>query len=1260
MHLQTLELVKCFCKGIASLPDSAKHRSLTQDAILLAAKNGIPEIIHEIVESFPSVLATTDAEGRGVLMNTVLERKENAFNLVYQLGKYSRELLLHPFDKGNHILHLAGKLPPENKLSQISGAALQMQLELQWFEAVKKLMSPRDIDWRNYDGKTPAMIFTEEHKKLVAEGEKWMKDTANSCTIPAVLIVTMVFAAAITVPGGINGTTGVPILYKEVVFNIFAVSDAISLFTSTTSLLVHLSILTSRFAERDFLFALPNRLIIGLLTLFVSITAMLIAFSCATYLLFGNRAWILYPVAGLACVPIISFVSLQYPLLRDLMKSTYGPGIFGKQSEGQRAQIDELAGRKSQLREAIDNRTVLLCRGKTRGSVHKSTSLLADVTSSAKEYGIASLISEPVSLPIHTNFRQRMIIGDAYQLYQAAIRGDWASGKTFFDRDKDALTPKIIEYSETVLYVAAGAGKSSKLIDFVKNLVDKMGSDNLSALDMAARNAKKDTLLYLLGFTKDVPYSKLFSDEDSAAHFLILVITSGYYEVEDKASRLLKKLLAHGYFIRTAGRECGRRFRTSYVTIVHFNALRMHDSMRSRLNSKTVREGFAGEDESVTVALGFRVFPGAGGTGPCGAGEEEEYSRNLPLYKAALRGDWVTAERFFDQDPGALTAPINEFSETALSVAAVHGRNTNDFVKKLVDKMPPGSVDEAYGSVLNRAASVGNTEGVKVILSKNPSLVYYREDDTSPKKKTPFTRAATNGKRDTLLYLLELVKNDEDSSKLFPDEDSAVFLMVETIRSGFYDIALYLFKKYPAFTMPISSAMGLEILATTAASAFKSGTHYQWWQRIIYAHVPVKSVDSIISPTLQTILVENPADNRDQVMGWSSYNWAARLLVEYFCISVPCIKHIQKQKEIHLQSLELVKCFCKGIASLPYSAKHSSVLTKEAILSAARNGIPEIVHEIVESFPAALWTEDEKGRRVFDIAVLERQENAFNLIYQMGKYSRELVLHQNDRGKHILHLAGKLAPPTKLNQISGAALQMQFELQWFEAVKKLMSPRYIDWKNNYGKTPAMIFTEEHKELVAKGEKWMKDTANSCTIPAALVVAMVFAAAITIPGGINGTNGVPIFSKEVVFNFFAVSDAISLFTSTTSLLVFLSILTPRYAQGDFLFALPNRLIIGLFTLFVSIMAMLIAFSSAIYLLFGNRAWILYPVAWLVCVPIISFASLHYPLLRDIMKSTYGPGIFGKQSESKDVSHQLPVASSLLARGSYNVAGSKVYP
>ncbi|XP_031115590.1 ankyrin repeat-containing protein ITN1-like isoform X4 [Ipomoea triloba] len=207
--------------------------------------------------------------------------------------------------------------------------SLQMQRELQWFKEVKKIVPPDYSSYLNKDGKTPSMVFTEEHKELKEAGEKWMKDTANSCTIAAALIVTVVFAAAITVPGGNSGENGLPIFSNHNAFTIFAFSNAASLFTSTTSLLVFLSILTSRFAEQDFLYALPKRLIIGLLTLFLSIIFMMIAFSSTVYLVFGNnRRGVLIMVAGFACLPVTSFVLLQFPLLVALVSSTYGRGIF--------------------------------------------------------------------------------------------------------------------------------------------------------------------------------------------------------------------------------------------------------------------------------------------------------------------------------------------------------------------------------------------------------------------------------------------------------------------------------------------------------------------------------------------------------------------------------------------------------------------------------------------------------------------------------------------------------------------------------------------------------------------------------------------------------------------------------------------------------------------------------------------------------------------------------------------------------------------
>lgn len=199
---------------------------------------------------------------------------------------------------------------------------------------MEKSLHPYSRKQENKDGKTPEMVFTEEHKSLKAEGEKWLKDTANSCTLAAALIATVVFAAAFTVPGGNQENSGTPFFSNDWAFIIFAISDSISLFTSTTSLLMFVSILTSRYAEEDFLHTLPKRLIIGLGTLFVSISFMMLAFSATLYLVFGQKkAWILIPVAALACLPVTSFVHLQFPLLVDVISSTYGRRFFGRKGD---------------------------------------------------------------------------------------------------------------------------------------------------------------------------------------------------------------------------------------------------------------------------------------------------------------------------------------------------------------------------------------------------------------------------------------------------------------------------------------------------------------------------------------------------------------------------------------------------------------------------------------------------------------------------------------------------------------------------------------------------------------------------------------------------------------------------------------------------------------------------------------------------------------------------------------------------------------
>ncbi|KAG5549050.1 hypothetical protein RHGRI_014426 [Rhododendron griersonianum] len=78
------------------------------------------------------------------------------------------------------------------------------------------------------------------------------------------------------------------------------------------------------------------------------------------------------------------------------------------------------------------------------------------------------------------------------------------------------------------------------------------------------------------------------------------------------------------------------------------------------------------------------------------------------------------------------------------------------------------------------------------------------------------------------------------------------------------------------------------------------------------------------------------------------------------------------------------------------------------------------IHEVIE-------------RNLFEQAVIERHENVFNLlVHQMSEHKQTILGLKDSSNNNILHLAGRLAPQNKPTQVSGAALQMQRELQWFK------------------------------------------------------------------------------------------------------------------------------------------------------------------------------------------------------------------------------------
>ena len=151
-----------------------------------------------------------------------------------------------------------------------------------------------------------------------------MRDTANYCMLVATLIATVVFATIFTIPGGSNQETDNLILLKSNWFNVFFISNAIALCFSSMSIVIFLSILTSRYTEEEFLKSLPSKLVFGLATLFISMAGMMVAFSAACFLVYKNvKAWAPIVVITLASIPIIWSVLLHHKLWVDTLLSTY-------------------------------------------------------------------------------------------------------------------------------------------------------------------------------------------------------------------------------------------------------------------------------------------------------------------------------------------------------------------------------------------------------------------------------------------------------------------------------------------------------------------------------------------------------------------------------------------------------------------------------------------------------------------------------------------------------------------------------------------------------------------------------------------------------------------------------------------------------------------------------------------------------------------------------------------------------------------------
>ncbi|KAJ1427866.1 PGG domain [Sesbania bispinosa] len=280
------------------------------------------------------------------------------------------------------------------------------------------------------------------------------------------------------------------------------------------------------------------------------------------------------------------------------------------------------------------------------------------------------------------------------------------------------------------------------------------------------------------------------------------------------------------------------------------------------------------------------------------------------------------------------------------------------------------------------------------------------------------------------------------------------------------------------------------------------------------------------------------------------------------------------------------------------------------LLLAASTGIVEIVEKILYVNPEAINHVSKDEQNILHMAIKHRQKEIFRII-KRKKAIKSLVSRITKEGRTILHQVARM-DYYKGGHLAGVAFQLQDELRWYDRVRKIVPHHFFMHCDQDGQTGEDVLDIEHGEMLKNAQKWLKETAQSCSTVAVLVATVVFAAAYTIPGGSEG--GTPVFLRSPIFLFFTIMDVVGLATSLASVVMFLSILTSPCELWDFHKSLPRKLNWGFALLFFSLMTTMLAFSATILLTIRLewKNWTSTLIYGAAFFPVTVFAIIQFPV------------------------------------------------
>nr|XP_043612086.1 uncharacterized protein LOC122583777 [Erigeron canadensis] len=291
----------------------------------------------------------------------------------------------------------------------------------------------------------------------------------------------------------------------------------------------------------------------------------------------------------------------------------------------------------------------------------------------------------------------------------------------------------------------------------------------------------------------------------------------------------------------------------------------------------------------------------------------------------------------------------------------------------------------------------------------------------------------------------------------------------------------------------------------------------------------------------------------------------------------------------------------------------------QILFVAAETGNANFLFELIREYPDLIWKTDDAGRTIFHIGLSRHHHDIFNLlVYEIGAPNKDTITRLKDKhGNTLLHSVSSNTRKNPYEHLMGASAQLLHQQVWFQRVRFMLPPFCGQLKNAADQTPYEVFNHNHKDLIDKADKWVKETSNQSMLVATLITTISFTAAFTIPGGYNQNTGFPMFLRDIPFTAFVIFDAISFISSSLSILIFLPISFSRYSEhGSF----HTKFAIGFLALLFSITTLMAAFSASFFVLYHNKLPII--MSSLATLPIIIFFLMESrSFTRDVLTISF---------------------------------------